>query len=296
MAEQIGMAGLGFLGSAISANLLKAGFSIRGFDPESKRMDEHAERGGELADSPAEAAKGCRWFLACLPTSAITREVALGPGGIVEGAEEGLILVDTTTPRPEESESLAADLAPRGIHFLDACVSGTAAMAWKKDLVVVAGGEKADFEVSVPLFDGYARKAYFMGPVGSGARAKLTINLVLAGNRLALAEALTFGMKSGMDLENLLTVLQDSACFSKTMIDKGPKMVQGEYSREGQVQISLKGSRLMLEQGQRFGSPMLLTSLYSQIVQAAFERGDGEKDTSAFIEVLREMAGLTRRA
>lgn len=140
-----------------------------------------------------------------------------------------------------------------------------------------------------------SRAAYLMGSVGSGALTKLIINLILAGNRLALAEGLVLGMKVGMDGERLLTVLQDAACSSKTMLDKGPKMLHGEYSPEGLVRIALKDSRLMLEQGSRFGSPMLMTSLWSQVLQAASEQGLAARDTVAFIEVLRDMAGLPRR-
>ena len=134
-----------------------------------------------------------------------------------------------------------------------------------------------------------------MGPAGSGARTKLVINLILAGNRLALAEGMVLGEKAGLEPNNLLKVLQDGACSSKTMIDKGPKMIKGDYSKEGQIKVSLKDSRLMLEQGQLLGSPMLMTNIWSQIVQATYEKGYGEKDTVAFYEVLRGMAGLNER-
>jgi 3-hydroxyisobutyrate dehydrogenase-like beta-hydroxyacid dehydrogenase len=134
-----------------------------------------------------------------------------------------------------------------------------------------------------------------MGAIGSGALTKLIINLILAGNRLALAEGLVLGMKAGVEGESLLKVLQDGACSSKTMIDKGPKMLKGDYTPQGQVKISLKDARLTLEQGSRFGSPMLITSLWAQIQQAAYEKGLGDYDSVAYFEVLRELAGLPKR-
>ncbi|MDP7502526.1 MAG: NAD(P)-dependent oxidoreductase [Nitrospinota bacterium] len=295
MAERVGIAGIGLMGSALSAHLIEAGFEVQGFDVDGKRVDEFAERGGIPVDSPAAAAKGSRWMVTSLPTSDIVREVVFGEGGIVETAEEGMILADATTSRPEDSERLGAELAERGIRFLDAAVSGTSVMAWEKDLIIIAGGEKEDFDACRPYFEAISRAAYHMGPVGSGAVSKLIINLILAGNRLALAEGLTLGTKAGMEMNNLLTVLQDAACSSKTMIDKGPKMVNAEYSPEGLVRISLKDSRLMLEQGQRFGSPMMLTSVWSQVAQAAYNQGLAEKDSVAFYEVLRGMAGLEKR-
>ena len=134
-----------------------------------------------------------------------------------------------------------------------------------------------------------------MGPSGSGARTKLIINLILAGNRLALAEGLILGEKGGLELQNLLEVLKDGACYSKTMVDKGPKMINADYSKQGQVKFSLKDARLMIELGQQLGAPILMTGLYSQILQTAFEKGYSEKDTAAFYEIMRGMAGLEER-
>jgi len=295
MAERVGIVGVGLMGQAFAHHLLRAGFAVQGFDVDAKRMDELAGRGGIPMDSPAAAARGVGWILTSLPTSEIVRDAVLGPQGIAEGAAAGTILADATTARPQDSERLGAELAGRGIRFLDAAVSGTSAMAWQKDLIIIAGGAPEDFEACGPYFRAISRAAYRMGPVGSGTLTKLIINLILAGNRLALAEGLVLGMKAGMDGESLLGVLQDAACSSKTMLDKGPKMLHGEYAPEGLVRISLRDSRLMLEEGSRLGAPMLLTSLWSQVVQAASQRGLAERDSVAFIEVLREMAGLPRR-
>ncbi len=295
MAARVGIVGVGLMGQAFAHHLLQAGFEVQGFDVDAKRMDELAKQGGIPVDSPAAAAREARWILTSLPTSEIVRDAVLGANGIAEGAAEGVLLADATTSRPQDSERLGAELAARGIRFLDAAVSGTSAMAWKKDLIVIAGGGSEDFEACRPYFRAISRAAYRMGPVGSGALTKLIVNLILAGNRLALAEGLVLGMKAGMDGEGLLAVLQDAACSSKTMMDKGPKMLHGEYAPEGLVRIALKDSHLMLEQGRRFGAPMLTTGLWSQVLQAAAESGLAERDSVAFIEVLRELAGLPRR-
>ena len=295
MAERVGIVGMGLMGSAFSHHLLKSGFQVQGFDIDEGRMRQFHERGGEPVESPAAAARGARWVLTSLPTSEIVREVVFGPNGIVQDAPKDLIIADASTARPQDSEKIGAELAARGIRFLDACVSGTSAMAWKKDLIVIAGGAVEDFNACKPLFEGFSRAAYRMGPVGSGAMTKLIINLVLFGNRLALAEGLVLGMKAGMEGESLLRVLQDGACSSKTMIDKGPKMWKGDFTPEGQVKTSLKDARLALEQGQRLGAPMLVTSLWTQLQQAAYQQGLAEVDSSSFVEVLRAMGGLPKR-
>lgn len=295
MEKRVGIVGMGLMGQAFILNLRKSQFRIQGYDVDPKRMDELREQGGHPVDTPAQAARDVDIVITSVPTSEIGREVMLGTDGIAEGAAEGTIIADTTTARPEDSERLAADLATRGIRFLDACVSGTSTMARDGDLIVVAGGEREDFDACRDVFAGFSRAAYLMGPVGSGARTKLIVNLILAGNRLALAEGLVLGEKAGLESNNLLAVLQDGACSSKTMVDKGPKMLEAEYSKQGQVKISLKDSRLMMEMGQRLGAPTMMIQVYSQIMQAAYEKGYGEKDTVAFYEILRGMAGLEER-
>src|ERR1035437_6701596 len=295
MAERVGIVGVGLMGQAFAHHLLKSGFEVQGFDIDPKRMSQLREQGGIPVESAAAAARGVRWVLTSLPTSEIGRAAVFGPQGISEGAEPGMLLADASTSRPQDSEKLGAELAARGMRFLDAAVSGTSAMAWKKDLIVIAGGVDDDFEACRPYFAAFSRAAYHMGPIGSGALTKLIINLILAGNRLALAEGLVLGMKAGVDGESLLTVLQDGACSSKTMVGKGRKTLKGDYTPQGQVKISLKAARLTLEQGSRFGSPMLITSLWAQIQQAAYEKGLGDYDSVAYFEVLRELAGLPKR-
>ncbi len=295
MSGCVGLVGVGLMGQAFSHNLLQAGFKVQGYDVEEKRMRELHERGGTPVESPAAAARGARWIITSLPNSDIVREVALGANGIAQGAAKQLIFADASTSRPEDSQKLGAELAARGIRFLDAAVSDTSAMAQRKDLIVVAGGNAEDFKAAEPMFAGFSRAAYHMGPLGSGAMAKLVINLVLFGNRLALAEGLVLGTKAGMQTDNLLKVLQDGACSSKTMIDKGPKMLKGDFTPEGHVKTSLKDGRLALEQGARLGAPMLVASLWTQLQQAAYNQGLADVDSSAFIEVLRGMAGLPKR-
>ncbi len=295
MGECVGIVGIGLMGQSFTVNLLRAGFTVRGYDVDEGRMKEFKDQGGTPVSSAAEAARGARWVITSLPNSSVVREAVLGPGGIAEGAKKGLILADTTTSRPEDSVSLGAELSRRGIRFLDAAVSGTSTMARKKDLVVIAGGEREDFEACRSLFDGFSKVAYHMGPVGSGALTKLIINLVLMCNRLGLAEGLVLGMKAGMNMESLLAALKDGAAGSKAMDQKGERMIKGNYDPESHLTTSLKDVRLMLEQGQRYGVPMFLANIYAQVVQIGVQLGYGKFDPACMIEVLRGMAGLPER-
>jgi len=296
MVERVGIVGMGLMGQAFITNMRKSQIAVQGFDIDPGRMEQLRAQGGQPVESPAAAAQGVDYVVTSLPNSEVARAVMLSPDGIAAGAREGLIVCDTTTARPEDSERLASDLAERGVRFVDAAVSGTSAMAAAGDLVVIAGGDQEDFEACRPVLASFSRAAYYMGPAGSGARTKLVVNLVLAGNRLALAEGLVLGEKAGLGQDNLLKVLQDGASGSKTMADKGPKMIAADYATQSLISNVLKDSRLMLEQGQAFGAPLLMTSLWSQLVQAAYERGYGDKDVTVFIEILRDLAGLENRA
>ncbi len=293
--ERIGLIGMGLMGQAFIKNLHESNFIVQGYDINAHRMDQLAEAGGTPVDTPAAVAHDVKCVIISLPTSEITQEVLLGAGDVVAGSAEGLYICDTTTSLPEDSEAHHNLLKKHGIHYLDSAVSGTSVMANDGDLVVISGGDEGDFRACQRYFEGFSRAAYYLGPAGSGARTKLIINLILAGNRLALAEGLVMAEKIGLEAGNLLDVLQDSACSSKTMADKGPKMINADYSKQGQVKWSLKDSRLMMGMGQKVGAPTMMIQVYNQIMQAAYENGYGESDTVAFFEILRGMAGLDER-
>lgn len=295
MAERVGLVGLGLMGHAISKNMLAADFGVQGFDVAADRVALFQEMGGVVVGSPAEAARGVGTVVLSLPNSDIVREVVLGADGVAEGASEGLVIVDTTTSRPEDSASIAKELAPRGIRFVDAAVSGTSVMAEEKDLIVIAGGAAEDFEAAREVMGGFSRAAYYMGASGSGALTKLIINLVLMGNRFALMEGMLLGMKAGVDEQRLLSVLKDGASGSKTMDQKGQKLIDGDYTPQGALWVSTKDSGLMMEQGRKYGTPMFMTTLYNQLANCQARIGDDTLDSASVFEMLREMAGLERR-
>ncbi len=296
MAERVGVVGLGLMGSALSAALLRAGFEVQGCDIDPARAEELKGRGGHPASSPRGAAAGARFAVLSLLHSGIVREVCLGRDGLAEGAGEGLIVIDTSTSRPEDSAQIARELRERGVAFLDASLSGTSRDAWERNLVAMVGGEAGDFERARPLLAAFARSVYHLGPSGAGARTKLIVNLVLGLNRLALAEGLVLGMKAGMEMETLLAVLKDSAAYSRAMDQRGERMVRADYgSPLSRVRQHHKDVRLILEQGRRFGAPTLLSAVHQQVLQAAEAGGLAEADTSAIIEVLRRFAGIPSR-
>ena len=288
---RVGAIGLGLLGSALTASLLDDGFEVQGFDPDGARLREHRERGGVVAGSIREATQDVDRVLLCLPTSEIAREVCLGPDGISSSARAETIVMDATTSRPSDSVATGEALAEHGIRFLDTSVSGNSAMAWKRDIVVMAGGAPEAFEDVAELLGAMARSVRHVGPLGSGARTKLIVNLILGAHRLVLAEALVLGERSGLDLAVLLEVLKDGAAYSKAMDGWGERMVNGDHDQPmSRIRQHAKDVRLMLEEGQRVGAPLWVANTVSQVLLVAQEQGLGDADNSAVMEVLRRLA------
>lgn len=296
MGEKIGLVGVGLMGTAMSEKFIDAGYEVQGYDVDSKRLNDLEERGGKAVSSPGEAVSGAGIAILSLMTSDIIRGVLFGKDGIVETNPKGLLVVDTSTSRPEDSIQNAEDLKTRGIGFVDASLSGSSPMIRNKNIVAMVGGEKADFERVKPVLETIARAVYHLGAHGAGARTKLIVNLILGLNRLAVAEGLVLGMKSGMDMETLLTVLKDSFAYSKAMENRGERMIKANYEDPmSRLRQHHKDVGLMLEQGQKQGSPMLLTSVLKQILVMAEENGQGDWDTASSIEVFRRMAGIPSR-
>lgn len=289
MSEVIALIGMGLLGSALAENLVKAGFAVRGYDTAPDRMSEHAERGGLLARSPADAARGASVVMTCLMTADIVRDVLLGPDGALGAAPPGLVVIDNSTIHPDASAALAGDLARRGIAMLDAPIGGSSGQARRREAPVVVGGDPEIFARCRPILDAVAQRVHHVGPNGAGARAKLVINLVLGLNRLALAEGLLFGLRQGLDGKALLGVLKESAAYSRAMDIKGERMVEGNFEPEGKLVQHLKDVELMLEVGHAVGAPLLATALHGQLLLAGVAAGLGERDNSSIIAVLRSI-------
>ena len=285
---------MGLLGSALTESLIKAGFTVRGYDTAPDRVREHEARGGVPARSPADAARGATVVMTCLMTADIVRDVLLGPDGAIDAAEPGLVVIDNSTIHPDASAALAGLLAQRGIPMLDAPVAGSSGQARRREAPIVVGGDPEVFARCRPILDALTERVRHVGPNGAGARAKLVINLVLGLNRLALAEGLLFGLRQGLDGRALLAVLKDSGAYSRAMDLKGERMVEGNFEAEGKLVQHLKDVELMLEVGHAAGAPLLATALHRQLLLAGVASGLGDHDNSAIIAVLRSLIAAPR--
>lgn len=293
--DPVAVIGLGLMGSRMAANLMRHGFSVRGFDPDRSRLNEFESRGGQAATSPADAVAGCWAAILSLPTSDVSREVCLGDAGIAGSGAEGLEIYDTTTGRPEDAVEIAETLAGVGVGYSDTTVSGNGQVAELGELVVMMGGRGEAFRAGVPLFDSIGRSHHHVGPVGSGSRMKLVVNHLLSIHRLALAEGLVVAEKAGLDLDVTLGILKDGLAYSKAMDIWGDRMITGDhevpFARLGQ---SHKDARLIIEHGRALGSPVDLISVVEAALAEGEDGGLADFDNSSVMEVVRRRAGIGR--
>ena len=289
MKIKIGFVGLGLMGSRMVANLLSAGFAVIGYDIDPDRVTVFIEAGGKPVDDPISMASQADVIILSLPNSDVVNTVVSKSLKLFEADRRGLILIDTTTADPVMSEQLAVRLREKGIEMLDATISGTPKMCAERDITLMVGGDVKHFKKCESIFSALAKKTYHLGKNGSGALMKLIVNLVLGLNRMVLAEGLALGEQAGMDLEQLLEVLKQSAAYSKAMDMKGSKMIAADFlPAEGKLAFHLKDVHLMLDLGRRLNFPLLLSSQHAQALTSLVARGKADWDNAAIISFYRD--------
>jgi 3-hydroxyisobutyrate dehydrogenase-like beta-hydroxyacid dehydrogenase len=264
--NRIAIVGVGLLGSAVAARLLEGGFKVTGYDTRPDQLAQLRTRGLEPAASLKAAAAGAQAVFTILPSPEAVEAVILGAGGLLEIAPRSATLVQMSTISPTLTRRLAEAAAAAGIGFLDAPMSGTSAMVERGDCTIFAGGDPAVIDACRTMFAAIARRTTHVGPAGSASLAKLATNL--------------------------LDILRDSAAASKMLDVRGPLMVDHRFEPQMKLDLFLKDFRLMLEEGQRLGVPLPLTSLTQQLCLATAAAGRSGEDLAALITTLEQMAGL----
>jgi 3-hydroxyisobutyrate dehydrogenase-like beta-hydroxyacid dehydrogenase len=196
-------------------------------------------------------------------------------------------VIDTTTGDPDETIALAERLGERGICYLDATISGSSGQVRDAQAIFMVGGDKAGFGACESLFQMLGKQTFYLGPSGSGSKAKLATNLVLGLNRLVLAEGLVFAEKLGLDLDSFLALLRASPAYSVAVDVKGEKMVRDDFTPESRIAQHRKDVSLIMKYGTTGGQELPLSQVHLDILEKAIEAGDGQLDTSAVIREFR---------
>lgn len=277
----IGVVGLGLMGTAITERLLEAGFRPHVWNRTPEKAAALLERGAVWSDCPLVE---CRRTVISLYSSEVVTAVVEGWLGSVR---PGQLIVDTTTGDPVHSQRWAKRLRERGAEYLDAPISGSSEQTRRGEATVMVSGSRAAYEACEDLWSVLGSRTYYVGASGDAARMKLVSNLVLGLNRAALAEGLHFASSLGLDLATTLTILQNSAAYSRQMDTKGAKMIAGEFSPQARLSQHLKDVALMLDAAGRAGVRLPLTETHQRLLAEAASQGLGDKDNSAIIVAIR---------
>jgi len=290
----VGFIGLGIMGKPMVRNLLKAGFSVVVHNRSRGAVDLLLAEGGAItaADSPKAVAAACDVVITMLPDSPDVRAVVFGPEGVLEAARPGFLLIDMSTIAPATSIEVAEAMRTRGASALDAPVSGGDKGAIAGTLSIMIGGDAADVERAMPMFEAMGKTIVHVGGPGAGQIVKACNQLVVAINYAAVSEALVLGAAAGVDPAKIVQVLSGGLAASRVMEMRGATMIDRQFAPGFRVNLHRKDLGIVLDTGREVGVPLPVSSLVSQLYAALAAQGGGDLDHSALITVIDRMAGV----
>ena len=286
--RSVGVLGLGIMGSAMAANLMRAGFKVIGYGPLPACRRRHARAGGIVAGSATEVANAADILILSLPSS---RALAQVSEQIAKSKKARKILIEASTLPIAEKERARRTLAAKGATLLDCPLSGTGAQARAGDLVVFGSGTASKYRRSLPVMKGFSRSQYYLGRFGNGSKMKYAANLLVAIHNIAAAEAVILARRSGLDPALAVKVLGDGAGSSRMLQVRGPLMVRRSYLPATVTnQIWRKDMKIIGDFVRRLGSPAPLFRATRAVYNAAMAQGHARQDTASVCAVLERSA------
>ena len=279
---KLGFVGIGYMGRPIAQRLLQAGFSLTAYDRNRAKADELVPYGGVVAESIAEVASGCDVLLSCLASDEGVLSVYLGTTGGLASMRPGALVIEMSTVSPETSRQLAERGARRGIRVLDVTISGSTPVAEQGALVLFGGGDQAYFETAESIFRAIARKYFYLGSSGSGATMKLVVNMLLGIGMQAIAEAVALGEKAGLERNQLLSVLSQTAVVAPAHAGKLQRAVNGDFTPQFPLRLMNKDFGLILSLAAAVGARVPATNAAFEVNARRLDEGR-EEDFSAVI-------------
>ena len=294
---KVGFIGLGTMGASMAYNCLQGGNDMVVHDIRRESATQHLEAGAVWADSPREVAESSEIVFTSLPGPTEVEAVGLGEDGILEGMSEGKVYFDLSTSTPTLIRRIHEQAAARGIHVLDAPVSGGPRGAASGNLAIWVGGDKEVFDRCKPVLDSIGDKAYYVGPIGCGAIAKLVHNCTGYIVQAALAEVFTMGVKAGVEPLALWQAVRKGAQGRRgTFEGLAEHLLPGKFDPpDFALRLARKDVDLALGVGREYDVPMRLAQLTLQEMTEALNRGWGHRDSRVAMLLQEERAGVEVR-
>jgi 3-hydroxyisobutyrate dehydrogenase-like beta-hydroxyacid dehydrogenase len=299
-AHEVGLIGLGTVGSHYRDHLLRAFGSVVVYDRDPAACERAREAGAQVAASAAALGAGCDLIAVSLPNPAAVEDALAGAGGLLEGVREGAVIVDTSTVSPETSRAMHALAHERGAFYLDAPISGAEPLQGGEDgaragtVTFMVGGDAEGFARAAPVLDALGSHAFHLGPAGSGTVVKLISNLCSGIYVQVVAEAFALGAACGFDVERLVEVFRhtDAKCYMMTDYVL-PRLRSGALAPGFSVELQLKDHRLASDLGQAHGVPLPMNGVAAQLWELMRAGGHGDRDITDAVPFMRDAAGVS---
>jgi len=291
MAQKIGFIGLGIMGSGMAKNLLKAGCELTVWNRTREKMEPLVAAGAAPAAHPADAAANSDITMICVSDTPDVEAVVLGENGVLEGAAAGSLVIDHSTISPHATTRFAGALAEKGVHMLDAPVSGGNEGAEQGTLSIMIGGDPEQVARAQPVLEIVGRVITHVGPIGAGQMAKLVNQILVVVTDLAVAEGLLFARAGGLDLDRTLAAVKDGAAGSWMLSNRGPQMIARDWRPGFTIDLQQKDLRLVLEAADQLGVPLIGTGLVFQMFRALQQQGHGAEGNHALVKALEMVSG-----
>ncbi len=291
---RIGWIGTGVMGRWMCEHAIKKGFAATVYNRSKDKLQPLLDLGAKAADTPKAVAQQSDIVFAIVGFPKDVREVFLGPTGALAGSKPGTILVDMTTSDPSLANEIYQAAKARGVHALDAPVSGGDVGAKNAALSIMIGGDKDAVAAVQPVFEAMGKTIVHQGPAGAGQHTKMVNQILISSNMVAVCEALLYGYKAGLDLETVFKSVTVGAAGSKALEVLGPRILARNFEPGFYVEHFIKDMGIALDESKKMGISMPGLALAHQLYLALQAQGYGRKGTQALMLALETMSGITR--
>jgi 3-hydroxyisobutyrate dehydrogenase len=284
----VGIIGTGLLGSAIAKRLASSDHRVIAYNRTRQKVESLKNFGIKVEESPKILASKCEIVITILRDASAVEQMAFGKNGIIYGKHEGLIVADMSTISPISSRDIAKKFEDNGIAMIDTPVMGGPNLAQKGEMVVMVGGKKEIYEKCKTVFDTIGEKTFLLGENGSGHAMKLVMNSQIAILSLALSEGIILARKSGLDPTRFLEVLNSTYFKTGMSINKGPKMIRGDFEPSFFLSMMQKDLDEIEYTARKTGADMPMSRLANEIYKKAIKEGLGDIDYTGILSYLEK--------
>jgi 3-hydroxyisobutyrate dehydrogenase len=274
-------------------NLLNAGFALNIWNRTSSRMDPLIAAGANACANPAEVATRSSIIITCVSDTPDVEAVILGENGVIFGVNKGSLVIDMSTISPQITRTIAETLSNKGVHMLDAPISGGSEGAAKGTLSIMVGGDAKQVQRAMPALEAMGKAITHVGNIGAGQTVKLVNQILVVVTMLGVSEALLFAQAGGLDLNKTLDAVTQGAAGSWMLSNRGPQVIERDWRPGFTIDLQQKDLRLVLEAADQLGVPMLGTGTVFQLYRTLQQQGLGGDGNHALTKALEHLAGIT---